>query len=248
MTGSLQGMRVVVTGASGDLGSAIVTRFLAAGASVSAQVFRHRDVLEARVADAGVSSEALVVTTADLTDRQQLDGLFAGLGRRWGGLDVLVNSVGGATARPLTELSGEEWDETLRLNLTVPFLCLKAAVDLLTATRGSVVNVSSVAGLTGGVFGPHYASAKAGLIGLTRSAARELGALGIRVNAVAPGPVASAMTGRLDERTLETMMAATSLGRVVQPDEVADVVIWLAGRATALTGQTIVVDAGRHFL
>ena len=245
---ALLGKRVLVTGASGDLGSVVVKHFLAAGARVAAHAFRNPAELDRAAADAGCPSESLVVMAADLTDGAQVDGVFAELERCWGGLDVLVNSVGGSAPRRLAELTVEEWEKTVRVNLTIPFLCLRAAAPLLATSRGAVVNLTSVAGLTGGVFGPHYAAAKAGLIGLTRSAARELGPLGIRVNAIAPGPVESAMTRSLDDETVTSMLSATSLGRVVQPGEVAEVVLWLAGSASGLTGQTIVVDAGRHFV
>ena len=241
------GPRVLVTGASGDLGTAIVTRFLADHARVAAQGFRHPARLEAIAATGGEPSSETVVLEADLTDPTAVERVFAEVDRRWGGLDTLVNSVGGASPRSLGELTLETWDETVRLNLTVPFLCMRAAAPFLAESRGAVINLTSVAAITGGAFGPHYAAAKAGLIGLTRSAARELGPAGIRVNAVAPGPVDSAMTRSLDDASLDAILSGTALGRVVSPEEVAEVVAWLAGPASAVTGQTVVVDGGRCF-
>ena len=109
-----------------------------------------------------------------------------------------------------------------------------------------MVNLASVAAMTGGAFGPHYAAAKAAVIGLSRSAARDLGPLGVRVNVVAPGPVASRMTQSLPPEQVNALLATTALGRLVEPAEVAEAVVWLAS-ATAMTGQTVIVDGGRVF-
>jgi 3-oxoacyl-[acyl-carrier protein] reductase len=232
----VKGKHALVTGASGDIGRAVVRRLVDEGAAVVAH--RHRS---------GIDSGAEHVVAADLTaptgPRDLLDALPPG----WDGLDLLVNCVGGAAPVRFGDVTDEDWSRCLDVNLTAPFRVLRAALGHLTRARGAVVNVTSVAALTGGSFGPHYAAAKAGLIGLTRSAARELGGRGIRVNAVAPGPVESRMTDQLNPDQLAALLNATALGRVVHPAEVADAVLWLAG-AEAVTGQTMVVDGGRCFL
>jgi 3-oxoacyl-[acyl-carrier protein] reductase len=228
----------LVTGASGDLGRAVVRRLVAEGARVVAHC--HRGDLGG---DVGV--ERLV--RADLVAPGGADELLDALPADWPGLDLLVNCVGGARPRPFAELRDDEWDACLAVNVTAPFRVIRAAVAPLSRVGGAVVNLSSVAALTGGAFGPHYAAAKAALIGLTRSAARELGRAGIRVNVVAPGPVESRMTASLTDAQLTALLDATALGRVVQPEEVADTVVWLAS-ASAVTGQTVVVDGGRCFV
>jgi 3-oxoacyl-[acyl-carrier protein] reductase len=132
----------------------------------------------------------------------------------------------------------------MQLNVEIPFTVTKALLAHLERARGSVITISSAAAFTGGSFGPHYAAAKAAVLGLTRSLARDLGPRGIRVNCVAPGPVASAMTDELGADVLAGLLATTALRRVVQPSEVADAVLDLA-RLSAVTGQTLVIDGGR---
>lgn len=233
--------RVVVTGASGDLGTAVTAACLERGAAVLAQYHNHKDRLD----DLDGPGELFPVRV-DLTKDGGARTLAASLPAHWDGVDLLVNCVGGALPTGFADVTDEQWRRCQQLNLDVPFFVMRELVGPLRAAGGSVVNFSSVAALTGGSFGPHYAAAKAAVIGLTRSAARSLGPQGIRVNCVAPGPVASAMTDALDEGTLQTLLAGTALGRVVQPSEAADAVLALA-LAGGITGQTVVVDGGRYF-
>jgi 3-oxoacyl-[acyl-carrier protein] reductase len=225
--------RVLVTGASGDLGRAVVEACAARGDDVLAQV-RSRPYADSRVTQVQV----------DLCAENGVAELFAGIPARWDGIDLLVNCVGGARPIPIDKLTADEWRSCLQLNVEVPLLVIQAALELLERVRGSVVNLSSVVAFTGGAFGPHYAAAKAAVVGLTYSAARDLGPRGIRVNCVAPGPVESAMTDSLDDTVINGLIATTALRRVVTPAEVADTVLWLGG-ASAVTGQTVVVDGGR---
>jgi 3-oxoacyl-[acyl-carrier protein] reductase len=185
---------------------------------------------------------------ADLGSMAGAQALARALPPGWDGLDVLVNCVGGARPLAFADVTAEEWEACIRLNLSAPFAVLQATLPLLRSARGSVVNLASVAALTGGAFGPHYAATKAGVLGLTRSAARALGPEGIRVNAVAPGPVASRMTSALPDEALAGILASTALGRVVSPGEVADTIAWLVSGSSAITGQTVVVDGGRVLL
>jgi 3-oxoacyl-[acyl-carrier protein] reductase len=234
--------RVVVTGASGDLGAAVTAACLERGAAVLAQYRNRKDRLDALSPAAG----ELFPVQLDLTDPGAARALAGSLPPLWDGVDLLVNCVGGARPTGFADTTDQDWRQCQQLNVDVPFFVMRELVPFLHAAGGSVVNLSSVAGLTGGSFGPHYAAAKAAVIGLTRSAARSLGPQGIRVNCVAPGPVASAMTDSLDERTMQALLSGTALGRVVQPREVADAVLSLA-LAGAITGQTVVVDGGRYF-
>ena len=245
MSGAASRRRVLVTGASGDLGQAVVARFLGEGANVAAQYLR-RDAELRRLA--GEHDGELHLICADLGTMAGAQVLAQALPPDWDGLDVLVNCVGGARPLAFAEVTPQEWEACLALNLTAPFAVLQAMLPLLRTARGSVVNLASVAALTGGAFGPHYAATKAGVLGLTRSAARALGPDGIRVNAVAPGPVESRMTSALPDEALAGILASTALGRVVSPDEVADTIAWLVCGSSAITGQTVVVDGGRVLL
>ncbi|MEY9873002.1 3-oxoacyl-[acyl-carrier protein] reductase [Streptacidiphilus sp. MAP12-33] len=224
---------VVVTGASGDLGTAVVARALASGAEVLAQFHTRAPAL---------SHDALSTVQLDLTRDEGPAELRKAL--PWESVDLLVNCIGGARPVPYAELDTAAWRDSMQLNVEVPFAVTRELIAPLAAAAGAVVNLSSVAAFTGGAFGPHYAAGKAAVVGLTRSAARELGEQGIRVNCVAPGPVASAMTDSLPEAVLAGLLATTALRRVVTPEEVADTVFAL-GAATGVTGQTLVVDGGR---
>jgi 3-oxoacyl-[acyl-carrier protein] reductase len=228
--------RVVVTGASGDLGAAVVTACLDRGAEVLAQYRSRKDRL---------TGGTLFPVRLDLTEPGAARALAGSLPPHWRGVDLLVNCVGGARPMAFADITDEDWRNCQRLNVDVPFFVMRELLEPLRHAGGSVVNLSSVAAMTGGSFGPHYAVAKAAIIGLTRSAARSLGPHGIRVNCVAPGPVASAMTDALDDATMATLLAGTALGRVVHPEEVATTILNLA-TATGITGQTIVVDGGRY--
>jgi len=227
--------RVLVTGASGDLGRAVVEACAARGDEVVAQVHSRPGAW---------TSGAVTVAKADLCAPDGVTSLVGALPGHWTGLDLLVNCVGGARPAALEELRAEDWRACMQLNVEVPFLVLQACVALLERASGSVVNMSSVVAFTGGAFGPHYAAAKAAVIGLSRSAARDLGPRGIRVNSLAPGPVDSAMTDALDPAVTAGLVAATALRRVVSPAEVAQTVLWLAS-SSAVTGQSLVVDGGR---
>jgi 3-oxoacyl-[acyl-carrier protein] reductase len=245
---TLRDKRIVVTGASGDLGRAMARRFLDLGADLALQYRSDSAVLEPVLEAARETGREAFTVEADLAEPDGPDRLAAEVLRRWPSVDGLVNNAGGARPEPFEAISLTAWDQALRLNLTAPFRLIQLLLPALRKEGGSVVNVSSVAALTGGAFGPQYAASKAGLIGLTRSAARDLGVHGVRVNALAPGPVDSLMTSSLDGSVLDGIIRTTALRRLVDPLEVADAAAFLLGAGTAVSGQTLVVDAGRHFV
>lgn len=224
---------VVVTGASGDIGTAVVARAVASGAEVLAQYHTRPPA---------ISHPSVSPVRVDLTRDEGPAELVAAL--PWGSVDLLVNCIGGARPTQYADLSTAAWRDSMQLNVEVPFAVTRELLGPLAAAAGAVVNLSSVAAFTGGAFGPHYAAGKAAVVGLTRSAARELGEQGIRVNCIAPGPVESSMTDSLHDDVVAGLLATTALGRVVTPGEVADAVFAIA-TATAVTGQTLVVDGGR---
>lgn len=234
--------RVVVIGASGDIGRAVVAACRDAGAhaGIGAEVLAQTHTRAGDWAD----DKAVTAVQADLRTPQGIAALVNSVPTGWDGIDLLVAAVGGARPIPVEHLDVEQWRDCMQLNVEIPFAVTKALLPHLEQAGGAVVTISSAAAFTGGSFGPHYAAAKAAVLGLTRSLARDLGPRGIRVNCVAPGPVASAMTDDLGPDVLAGLLAATALRRVVQPEEVAEAVLDLA-RLSAVTGQTLVIDGGR---
>lgn len=243
----LTGKRALVTGASKGLGAAVARRLAEAGADVV--VHFHRDPAGAEATAEAVRSQGrrALTLSADLGAPEAVVAMVAQVQADWGGLDLLVNNAGVAPVRPWDQISPGEWAETLAANLTGPFHLMRAALPLLKEGREpTVVNIGSVVSFNGGSFGPAYAASKAGLIGLTRSAARDWGPLGIRVNCVAPGPLDSPLAWALPEAALKAMAAQTPLRRLGTFEEVAEAVLWLLSPAAAyVTGQTVVVDGGR---
>lgn len=206
----------------------------------------HRDRAGAEETARAAGAHALLLQ-ADLAEPDQAERTIAVIAQEWGGLDLLVNNAGVAPRLPWDQVTPQQWAEAIGANLSGPFYLLRAALPLLKGGREpSAVNIGSVVSFNGGAFGPAYAATKAGLVGLTRSAARDWGPLGIRVNCVAPGPLDSPLAHALPAQALEAMKAQTPLRRLGSFDDAASVVLWLLSPASAfVTGQTIVVDGGR---
>lgn len=241
----LSGKVAVVTGAAAGLGRAEAVGLAAAGATVvvndMAGALDRSDVFE-QIAAAGSKG---VAVAGDVSARSTADELMAAA-EGLGGLDILVNNAGITRDTLLMRMSEEDWDAVLDINLKGAFLVTKAVVKPMMKQRsGAIVNIASVVGIMGNPGQANYTASKAGLIALTKTTAKELGSRNIRVNAVAPGFIRTAMTDKLAEPVKEAMLKMVPLGRLGEPEDVAKAVAFLASDAAAyVNGQTLAVCGG----
>ena len=240
----MQGQVVLVTGASRGIGRAIALALGAEGATVAVNYSRSPEAAEVVVQEIkDLGGDALAVA-GDMSQPEAVEALFAQVMATWGRLDVLVSNAGITRDGLVMRMKDPDWQAVIDLNLTGVFQCLRAAAKImLKQRRGRIITITSVVGLVGNAGQANYSAAKAGVIGLTKSVARELASRQITVNAVAPGFIATQMTEVLNP---EPILAQIPLGRLGQPEEVAGMVRFLAfdPAAAYITGQVFNVDGG----
>ena len=234
---------VIVTGGAAGIGKATARRFAAAGARVAVWDVKEGD------------GEDWTFQKVDVTDPAAVEAAVAEVSERWGRIDVLVNNarivrdaqlVKWKNGEKTGEMSERDFDAVISVNLKGVFLCTRAvAPRMIAGGGGAILNASSVVGLYGNFGQTNYAATKAGVISMTRTWARELGKYNIRVNAIAPGFIATEMAFSIPEKVLEGMVAHTPLGRLGKPEDVAEAYLWLASEAAGfITGTVLSVDGG----
>ena len=237
---SLRGRVALVTGAARGIGAATARAFAAAGARV-ALLDREAKELAAVAAETGGAAFSADVTDAEAV-RRAVDGVVA----RWGRLDVLVNNAGIVRDAALADVTEEDWSSTLDVNLRGTMVCARAAVPHMKAAGfGRILSATSIVARSGNYGQTAYAASKAGIIGLTRTWARELGPKGITANAVAPGFIDTGMVKSVPAKVMAELLARTPAGRMGRPDEVASVYLFLASDlASFINGAVVGVDGG----
>jgi len=236
----------LVTGASRGIGRAIALRLAAEGFAVGVNYASSSEKADAVVAEIVASGGNAFAVQADVADADAVTAMFASVVDALGPVEVLVNNAGITDDGLLLRMSAEQWDSVVNTNLRSVFLCTKAALrSMLRARTGRVINISSVSGISGNPGQGNYAASKAGIVGFTKSIAKEVGSRGITVNAIAPGFIQTDMTEALGGEVIEAASEHIALGRLGLPEEVASAVSYLASEgASYITGQTIVVDGG----
>ena len=242
----LTGQTAVITGGAQGLGFAIAQRFVAEGARIVLGDV-NLEATESAATQLGGDNVAVAVS-CDVTSAADVDALVAAAVDRFGGLDIMINNAGitrDATMRKMTE---EQFDQVIAVHLKGTWNGLrKAAAIMRENKRGAIVNMSSISGKVGMVGQTNYSAAKAGIVGMTKAAAKELAHLGVRVNAIQPGLIRSAMTEAMPQRIWDEKLAEIPMGRAGEPEEVAKVALFLASDLSSyMTGAVLEVTGGRH--
>jgi 3-oxoacyl-[acyl-carrier protein] reductase len=241
----LDGKVALVTGAARGLGRIIAQTLAAAGAKVACIDVNVDSLAEtvSLIRDAGGTAEPLA---CDVTDSERVNQVVEEVLEKWGVLNILVNNAGITRDNVIVRMKDEQWDAVLNINLRGTFLFTRAAArPMMKSRQGRIINVASVSGLMGNPGQANYSASKAGVIGLTRTVAKELASRNVTVNAVAPGFIATDMTAALGEDILQEVCKHIPLGRLGDPQDVADAVLFLASEAASfITGHILTIDGG----
>jgi 3-oxoacyl-[acyl-carrier protein] reductase len=245
ITTSLKDQPAIVTGAARGLGRAIAMSLAASGAKVACIDVNEETLAETveAIRAAGGTAEPMA---CDVTDSDRVTETVGEVVKKWGGLRILVNNAGITRDNVILRMKDDQWDSVIAINLRGTFLFTRAAAKpMMKGRRGRIINIASVSGLMGNPGQVNYSASKAGVIGLTRTVAKELAARSITVNAIAPGFIATDMTAALGEEIIEQVTKQIPLGRMGDPQDISDAVLFLASDAASfITGHVLTVDGG----
>lgn len=233
----------IVTGGAKGIGAAIVKRLIGDGFKVALCYNNSEEQASGLCAELGANCRAYKL---DITDSTAVNDVFAHIEKDFGEISVLVNNAGIAEQALFTDITDEMWHRMLEVNLSGTFYCCRAVLPFMIHRKsGKIINISSIWGEIGGSCEVHYSAAKAGVIGMTKALAKEVGLSGITVNSVSPGVILTDMTSHFDENTMNELKDETPLNRIGTPEDVAGTVAFLAsGNADFITGQDIAVNGG----
>ncbi len=244
---NLSGKAAIVTGSARGIGKAIALRLAEAGADVVVNdIPAATDMLEAAAGEIRALGRKALAVTADVSSTAEVNAMMEKAAGEFQHLDILVNNAGVTRDQLLMRMSDEEWDTVLNIDLKSAFLCSRAVIRYMMKQRwGRIISIASVVGIMGNAGQANYAAAKAGIIGLTKSIAKEAGSRGITVNAIAPGYIETKMTEKLDEKQKQAFLESIPLKSAGLPRDVAEAVAFLASdKARYITGQVLGVDGG----
>ena len=246
----LTGKVAIVTGASRGIGRAIAVELGKLGATVVCNYIGSEEAIEETLALVKATGADGIAVKGDVSISEDVTNLVDTVAKEYGHIDILVNNAGITRDGLLMRMKEEDWDAVLDINLKGTFLTTKAVTRLMMKQKsGRVINITSVSGVTGNAGQANYAAAKAGLIGFTKSLAREVASRGITVNAVAPGFIATDMTDALNDEQKSAIMGQVPAGRLGDPKEIAAAVLFLASdEAAYVTGETLHVNGGMYMV
>ena len=239
----LTGKTALVTGASGGIGEAIAKTLHDQGATVAISGTRRAKLEEVA---SSLNSDRVHITPCNLSDREAVNGLIGQAEDAMGKVDILVNNAGITRDNLFMRMKDEEWDDVIAVNLTAAFTLMRGAIRGMMKNRsGRIVNIASISGVIGNPGQPNYSASKAGLVGMSKSLAREIAPRGITVNCIAPGFITTPMTGELNEKQVEQIAQAIPSGTFGEPDDIAAAVLYLSSDvAQYMTGQTLHINGG----
>jgi len=237
---------VLITGSSRGIGKTIALKFASLGASIALNdIPSQENTLKETKKEIENQNGVAEYFLADISNYKDVERMISEIKEKFGKIDVLVNNAGICLDKTLAKMSVEEWQKVIDVNLTGVFNCSKAALPLIIPNKGKIISMSSVVGQRGNFGQTNYGATKAGIIGFTKSLSKEVGKFGVTVNAIAPGFIRTKLTEIIPEKFKTQITMLTSLGRFGEPEEVADLIVFLASdKASFITGAIINIDGG----